>query len=159
MRKFRSDKLGIEIEMENTGELPYFRKPIEIKEKKTCVKISCEGRKVATILPDSKVEIRDRDIIHITCYKGRIVAFGNAYVEVGGMSRVFAKDKVSVTACQGAEIRANNQTKVRAYDNSRVIAGGRAEVYLDGESRGYRKAGSRVRMNKLDSRAAVIDLS
>ena len=60
MRKFRSNRLGIEIEMEDgAGELPYFRKPIEIKETKTCVRISCEGKKVATILPDSKIEIRD----------------------------------------------------------------------------------------------------
>ena len=158
MKKLRFDKLGIEIEMEDgAGELPYFRKPIEIKETRNCVRISCEGKKIATILPDSKIEIPN--LGYIICYKGRIVVFGNACVEAGGMSRVFARDKSCIVASQGAEIRANNQTKVRAYDNSRVIAGGRAEVYLDGESRGYRKAGSRVRMNKLDSRAAVIDLS
>ena len=126
MKKLRFDKLGIEIEMENTGELPYFRKPIEIKEKKTCVKISCDGRKVATILPDSKIEIRD--IVHITCYKGRIVVFGNAYIEVGGMSRVFAKDRTRVVAFQGAEVRAGGRAKVRALDTSRVVAGDRKSV-------------------------------
>jgi hypothetical protein len=157
MKKLRFDKLGIEIEMENTGELPYFRKPIEIKEKKTCVKISCDGRKVATILPDSKIEIRD--IVHITCYKGRIVVFGNAYVEVGGMSRVFARNRACVVAYQGAEVRAGGRTKVRALDSSRVIAGGRAEVFLEGKSIGYRNPNGRVKMNKLDNRAAVFDLS
>lgn len=159
MKKLRFDKLGIEIEMENTGELPYFRKPIEIKEKKTCVKISCDGRKVATILPDSKVEIRDRDLVHITCYKGRIVVFGNAYVEVGGISRVFARNRARVVACQGAEVRAGGRTKVRALDSSRVIAGGRAEVFLEGKSIGYRKTGSRVKINKLDNRATVFDIN
>lgn len=153
MRKFRSDKLGIEIEI--TGETLF--KSLEIKETKNCARISCEGKKVATILPDSKIEIRD--IVHITCYKGRIVAFGNAYVEVGGMSRVFAKDKVCVLAYQGAEIRAGGRTKVRALDSSRVVAGGRAEVFLDGKSIGYRKTGSRVKINKLDNRATVFDIN
>lgn len=158
MRKFRSNKLGIEIEMEDgAGELPYFRKPIEIKETKTCVRISCEGKKIATILPDSKIEIPN--LGHIICYKGRIVVFGNACVEVGGMSRVFAKDKVCVEACQGSEIRAGGRTKVRALDSARVIAGGRAQVDLEGKSIGYKKTGSRVKINKLDNRAAVFDLS
>lgn len=156
MKKLRFDKLGIEIETENTGELPYFRKPIEIKETKTCVRISCEGKKVVTLLPDSKIELQD--INHITCYKGRIVAFGNAYVEAGGMSRVFAKDRTGVVASQGAEIRASGRVKVRALDNSRVIAGGRAEVWLDGQSKGYKKTCSRVKMHKLDSRAAIFDI-
>ena len=156
MRKFRSNKLGIEIEMEDgAGELPYFRKPIEIKEKKTCVKISCEGKKIATILPDSKIEIPN--LGHIICYKGRLVVFGNMYVETWG--RVFAKDKVCVLAYQGAEIRAGGRTKVRALDSSRVIAGGRAQVDLEGKSIGYKKTGSRVKMNKLDNRAAVFNLS
>lgn len=158
MRKFRSNKLGIEIEMEDgAGELPYFRKPTEIKEKKTCVKISCDGRKIATILPDSKIEIPN--LGYIICYKGRIVVFGNACVEAGGMSRVFARDKSCIVAYQGAEIRASGRTKIRALDGSRVIAGGRAQVDLEGKSIGYKKTGSRVKMNKLDNRAAVFDLS
>lgn len=156
MRKFISNKLGIEIEMEDgAGELPYFRKPIDIKETKTCVRISCEGKKVATILPDSKIEIPN--LAHVICYKGRLVAYGNMYVEAWG--RVFAKDKVCVLAYQGAEIRAGGRTKVRALDSSRVIATGRAKVYLEGESRGYKKASSRARMNKLDNRATVFDIS
>lgn len=152
MRKFRSNRLGIEIEI--TGETLF--KSLEVKETRNCARISCEGKKVATILPDSKIEFENLN--HVICYKGRVVAYGDLYVEAGGMSRVFAKDKVSVTVCQGAEVRAGGRTKVRALDSSRVIAGGRAEVFLDGESRGYKKAGSRVRMNKLDSRAAVIDI-
>lgn len=152
MRKFRSNRLGIEIEI--TGETLF--KSLEVKETRNCARISCEGKKVATILPDSKIEIRD--LVHITCYKGRIVAFGNAYVEVGGMSRVFARNRVCVVACQGAEVRAGGRTKVRALDSSRVIATGRAEVFLEGKSIGYRN-GSRARINKLDNRAAVFDIS
>lgn len=155
MRKFISNKLDIEIEMENTGELPYFRKPIEIKETKTCVRISCEGKKVATILPDSKIEIPN--LGHIICYKGRLVAYGNMYVETWG--RVFAKDKVCVLAYQGAEIRAGGRAKVRALDTSRVVAGGRAEVFLEGESIGYKWQRSRAKMNKLDNRATVLNLN
>lgn len=151
MKKFRSDKLGIEIEIADEANF------LKIKETKTCVRISCDGKKVATILPDSKIEIRD--IVHITCYKGWIVVFGNAHVEVGGMSRVFARNRVRVVACQGAEVRAGGRTKVRALDSSRVIAGGRAEVLLEGKSIGYKKASGRVKMNKLDNRAAVFDLS
>ena len=84
--------------------------------------------------------------------------FGDAYVEVGGMSRVFAKDKSCVVAFQGAEIRANGRVKVRALDNSRVIAGGRAQVYLEGQSTGYKKSHSRAKMNVLDSCVKVFDI-
>lgn len=152
MEKIRFNKLGIEVEM--TADDAKF---LKIKETKTCIRISCEGKKVATILPDSKIEIGG--LIHITCYKGRIVAFGNAYVEVGGMSRVFARNKTRVVAYQGAEVRAGGRTKVRALDSSRVIAGGRAEVFLDGKSIGYRNPNGRVRMRKFDNRAAIFDLS
>ena len=153
-RKFRFDKLGIEIEIKiKPGQTIFFG----IKETKTCIRISYDGKRVATILPDSKIEIQD--LVHITCYKGRIVAFGNAYVEVGGMSRVFARDKSCVVAYQGAEVRAGGRTKIRALDSSRVIAGGRAEVYLDGKSIGYKKPGGRVRMRRFDNRTAIFDLS
>ena len=158
MKKFRSDKLGIEIEINTrTGEADLFEinNLFEIKETKTCVKVSCEGKKVITVLPDSKIEIRD----FITCYKGRIVVFGNAFVEAWGMSRVFAKDKTRVVAYQGSEIRASGRTKVRALDSSRVIAGGRAEIYLDGKSIGYRNPNGRVRMRKFDNRAAIFDIN
>lgn len=158
MKKFRSDRLGIEVEINTrTGEPNLFEinNLFEIKETKTCVKVSCEGKKVITVLPDSKIEIRD----FITCYKGRIVVFGNAFVEAWGMSRVFAKDKTRVVAYQGSEIRAGGRTKVRALDSSRVIAGGRAEVYLDGKSIGYKRPGGRVRMRKFDNRAAIFDIN
>lgn len=150
MNKYRFDKLGIEIETKSEANF-------DIKESKNCIRIFYENKRIVTVLPDSKIEFWD--INHIICYKGRIVAFGNAYVEVGGMSRVFAKDKTCVMACQGAEVRAGGRTKVRALDSSRVIATGRAEIYLDGKSIGYKKANSRARMNKLDNRAAVFDLS
>ena len=149
MERLRFNRLGIEIEI-NTGEPNLF----EIKETKTCVKVSCEGKKVITVLPDSKIEIRD----FIICYKGRVVVFGNAFVEAWGMSRVFARDKSRVVAFQGAEVRAGGRAKVRALDGSRVIAGGRAEVFLKGQSTGYRKSHSRAKINVLDSRAKVCDI-
>ena len=147
MERLRFNRLGIEIEI-NTGEPNLF----EIKETKTCVKVSCEGKKVITVLPDSKIEIRD----FIICYKGRVVVFGNAFVEAWG-SRVFAKDKACVVAFQGAEVRAGGRTKVRALD-SRVIAGGRAQVDLEGQSTGYKWPRSRAKINVLDSRAKVCDI-
>ena len=151
MEKIRFEKLGIEIEIWS-GEANF-----EVKESKNCARIFCDGKRVATILPDSKIEIQD--LVYITCYKGRIVTFGNAYVEVGGMSRVFARDKSRVVAHQGAEVRAGGRTKVRALDSSRVIAGGRAEVFLDGKSIGYKWPRSRVKMMVFDNRAAVFDLN
>lgn len=158
MKKFRSDRLGIEVEI-NTGEPNLFEinNLFEIKETRTCIRISCESKKVATILPDSKIEIGG--LVYITCYKGRVVVFGNTYIEAGGMSKIFAKDKAQVVAFQGAEVRAGGRTKVRALDNSRVIAGGRAEVFLDGESIGYKWQRSRAKMNKLDDRATVFYLN
>ena len=158
MKKFRFNKLGIEVEI-NTGEPNLFEinNLFEIKETKTCVKVSCEGKKVATVLPDSKIEIEG--IVRITCYKGRVVVFGDAYIEAGGMSKIFAKDKAQVVAYQGAEVRAGGQTKVRALDNSRVIAGGRAQVYLEGQSLGYKWPRSRAKMNKMDDRATVFNLN
>jgi len=157
MERLRFNRLGIEIEI-NTGEPNLFEinNLFEIKETKTCVKVSCEGKKVATILPDSKIEIGG--LVHITCYKGRVVVFGDAYIEAGGMSKIFAKDKAQVVAYQGAEVRAGGRAKVRALDGARIVAGGRAEVFLDGKSIGYRKAGGRVKMNKLSSRAAIFDI-
>lgn len=149
MNKYRFDKLGIEIEAKSEANF-------DIKESKNCIRIFYENKKIATILPDSKIEFRS--LGHIIGYKGRIVVFGGAYVEAWGM-RVFAKDKVCVEACQGSEIRAGGRTKVRALDSARVIAGGRAQVDLEGKSIGYKKTGSRVKMNKLDNRAAVFDLS
>jgi hypothetical protein len=158
MKKFRSDRLGIEVEI-NTGEPNLFEinNLFEIKETKTCIKISCEGKKVATVLPDSKIEIGG--LVHITCYKGRVVVFGDAYIEAGGMSKIFAKDKAQVVAYQGAEVRAGGRTKVRALDNSRVVAGGRAEVFLEGKSIGYKWPRSRAKMMVFDNRAAVFDLN
>lgn len=151
MEKIRFEKLGIEIEIWS-GEAKF-----EVRESKNCARIFCDGKRVATILPDSKIEIQD--LVYITCYKGRIVTFGNAYVEVGGMSRVFARNKSRVVAHQGAEVRACGRTKVRALDSSRIIAGGRAEVFLDGKSIGYRNPNGRVRMRKFDNRAEIFDLS
>ena len=151
MEKIRFNKLGIEIEI-----MPDDAKFLKFKETKTCVRVSCEGKKVVTILPDSKIEFGG--MVHVTCYKGRIVTFGNAYVEVGGMSRVFARDKSRVVAFQGAEVRAGGRVKVRALD-SRVIASGRAEVFLDGKSIGYRNPLGRAKMRKFDNRAAISDLS
>lgn len=148
MKKLRFDKLGIEIEMADDMSF-------ETKETRNCLRVSYKNKKVVTILPDSKIEFLN--LAHVICYKGRLVAYGNMYVEAWG--RVFAKDKVCVLAYQGAEIRAGARTKVRALDSSRVIAGGRAKVYLEGESRGYKKASSRARMNKLDNRATVFDIN
>lgn len=152
MEKFRFDRLGIEIEI-SIDKDAFF----DVKETKNCVKISHDGARIATVLKDSKILISD--IVFITCYKGRVVTFGNAYIEAGGMSRVFAKDKTCVVAFQGAEVRAGGRVKVRALDSSRVIAGGRAQVDLNGQSTGYRKSHSRAKMNKLDSRAKVFDIN
>lgn len=151
MEKHRFDKLGIEIEI-STEKADFF----EIKESKNCVKVSHKGARIATILPDSKIEFLN--IGYIVVYKGRIVVFGDTFVEAGGLSRVFARDKACVVASQGAEVRANGRAKVRALDNSRVIAGGRAKIWLDGESKGYKKASSRVRMNKISDRAAIVNM-
>lgn len=151
MKKIRFEKLGIEIEIWSS------EANFEIKESKNCARIFYDGKRVATILPDSKIEILN--IVFITCYKGRVVVFGDAFVEAGGMSRVFAKDKSCVIAYQGAEVRAGGRTKVRALDSSRVIAGGRAEVYLDGKSIGYRNPNGRVKMRRFDNRAAIFDLN
>ena len=62
------------------------------------------------------------------------------------MSKIFAKDKSCVVAFQGAEVRAGGRVRVRALDNSRIIAGGRAEVYLEGQSTGYKWQRSRAKM-------------
>lgn len=148
MEKFRFNKLGIEIEI--AGEANF-----DIRETKNCVRVSCDNRKIATILKDSKIEFLD--ISHVICYKGRIVTYGNLFVETYG-TRVYAKDKTCVIAYQDSEIRAGGRTKVKALDSSRVIAGGRAKIYLHGESKGY-KTGSRVKMHKLDSRADIFDIN
>ena len=150
MEKLRFNKLGIEVEINIRGGGANF---FDVKESKNCVRISHKGARIATVLQDSKIEISD--IVFITCYKGRVVVFGNAYIEAGRLSRVFAKDKSCVVAFQGAEVRAGGRTKVRALDGSRVIAGGRAEVFLEGKSIGYKWPRSRAKMNKLDSRAKV----
>lgn len=151
MKKFRYDNLGIEIEIK-ANEAEFF----EIKESINCVRISHDGKRVSTILKDSKVEFFNFN--HMICYKGRIVAFNNTCVEVGGMSRVFAKDKTRVAAYRGAEVRANGRVKVRALDSSRVIAGGRAVIYLEGKSIAYKKSHSRAKINVLDSHAKVFDI-
>ena len=151
MKKFRFNNLGIEIEIK-ADKADFF----DVKESKNCVRISHKGARIATVLKDSKVVISD--IVHVICYKGRVTVFGDAYVEVGGLSRVFAKDKTCVIAFQGAEVRASGRVKVRALDNSRVIAGGRAQIYLEGQSTGYKKSHSRAKMNKLDIRAKVFDI-
>lgn len=150
MEKFRFSKLGIEIEIPDKTDL-------EVKETRNCIRISYKNKRIVTVLPDSKIEFLD-DIDHVICYKGRVVAFGSVHVEVGGASRIFAKDKTCVIAHQSAEIRANGRAKVWAFDNSRVIAGGRAAVYLDGESKCYKKNRSRVKMNKFSDRAVIIDI-
>ena len=162
MKKLRFNKLGIEIEINTrTGEPNLFEINnadfFDIKEKKNCVRISHNGARIATVLKDSKIVISD--IVHIVCYKGRVVVFGDAYIEAGGMSKIFAKDKACVVAYQGAEVRAGGRTKVRALDTSRVVAGGRAEVFLDGESIGYKWQRSRAKMNVLDNRVTVFNLN
>ena len=151
MKRIRFDKLGIEIEIK-ADKADFF----DVRESKNCVRISHEGARIATVLQDSKILISD--IVYITCYRGRVVVFGDAYVEVGGMSRVFAKDKSRVVAFQGSEVRASGRAKVRALDNSRIIAGGRAQIDLEGKSIGYKKSHSRAKMNKFDSRAKVVDI-
>ncbi len=151
MKRIIYNNLGIEIEI-RADKANFF----DVKESKNCVRISHNGARIATVLKDSKIVISD--IVFITCYKGRVVAFGNAYVEVGGMSRVFAKDKTCVLAFQGAEVRAGGRVKVRALDNSRVVAGGKAQVYLEGQSTGYKKSHSRAKMNVLDSCVKVFDI-
>lgn len=150
MEKFRFEKLGVEIEISCINSF-------KIREAKNCVRISYENKRVVTVLPDSKIEFENPN--HLVCYKGRVVAFGDLYVEVGGASRIFAKDKTRIIAHQGAEIRAGGRTRVHAFDNSRVIAGGRAAVYLDGESKCYKKNRSRVKMNKFSDRAIIIDIN
>jgi len=150
MKRIRYNNLGIEIEIK-ADKADFFN----IKEFKNCVRISHNGARIATILKDSKIVISD--IVHIICYKGRVVVFGDALVEAGGMSKIFAKDKAQVVAYQGAEVRASGRTKVRALD-SRVIAGGRAQVYLEGQSTGYKKSHSRAKMNVLDNRVVIFDI-
>jgi len=149
MEKIRFNKLGIEIE--NKSEANF-----DIRESRGCIRIFYDGKKVTTLLPDSKIEIWEFG--HIICYKGRIVTFGDVFVEAWG-GRVFAKNKTRVVAYQNTEVRAGGRTKVRALDSSRVIAGGRAEVFLDGESLGYKWPRSRAKMNVLDNRVKVFNLN
>lgn len=160
MKKFRSDRLGIEVEI-NTGEPNFFEINnadfFDIKEFKNCVRISHNGARIATVLKDSKIVITD--IVRVICYKGRVVVFGDAYIEAGGMSKIFAKDKACVVAFQGAEVRAGGRAKVRALDTSRVVASGRAEVFLEGQSLGYKWPRSRAKMNVLDNRVKVFNLN
>lgn len=151
MKKFRFNNLGIEIEIK-ADKADFF----DVKESINCARISHKGARIATVLKDSKIVITD--IVYIICYRGRVAVFGDAYVEAGGLSRIFARDKTCVVALQGAEIRAGGRVKVRALDNSRVIAGGRAKVYLEGQSTGYKKSHSRAKMNVLDIRAKVVDI-
>ena len=151
MKRIIYNNLGIEIEIK-ASEAEFF----EIKESINCVRISHNGKRVITILKDSKVEFFN--FAHMICYKGRVVAFNNTCVEAGTMVRVFAKNRTRVLAYGGAEVRAGGRVKVRALDNSRVIAGGRAQVYLEGQSRGYKKSHSRAKMNKCGSRTKVFDI-
>lgn len=151
MKRIRFDKLGVEIEIK-ADKANFF----DVKEAKNCVRISHNGARIATVLKDSKIVISD--IVYIICYKGRVTVFGDAYVEAGGMSKIFAKDKSCVIAYQGAEVRAGGRVKVQAFDTSRVIATGRAQVDLEGQSRGYRKSYSRAKMNVLDNRVVIFDI-
>ena len=151
MKRIIYNNLGIEIEIK-ASEAECFK----VRESRNCVRISHDGKRVITILQDSKVEFCD--FAHVVCYKGRVVAFNNACVEAGRLSKVFAKDKSRVLAYRGAEVRAGGRVKVRALD-SRVIAGGRAEVFLDGESIGYKWPRSRAKMNVLDNRVKVFNLN
>lgn len=150
MEKFRSSRLGIEIEI--ASEIDF-----KIRETRNSIRILCEGKRIVTVLPDSKIEFENPN--HLVCYKGRVVAFGDLQIEAGGMSKIFARDKSRVVAYQGAEVRAGGRTKVRALDGSRVIAGGRAEVFLEGESIGYKWPRSRAKMNVLDDRVTVFNLN
>ena len=150
MKRIRYNNLGIEIEIKSSE-----AKFLEIKELKNCVRVFYDSKRVVTVLKDSKVEFCD--FAHVVCYKGRVVAFNNACVEAGRLSKVFAKDKSRVLAYRGAEVRANGRVKVQALD-SRVIAGGRAQVYLEGKSIGYKKSHSRARISKLDNRAKVVNI-
>lgn len=72
-------------------------------------------------------------------------------------SFIIARDNVNCLLFQGAEVRAGGHAKIRALDSSRVTARGYAEVYLDGESIGYKKPFSRAKINKLDNWAAVFE--
>ncbi len=150
MKRIRFEKLGIEIEIKANE-----AKFLDIKESKNCVRVYHDGKRVITILQDSKVEFFN--FSHVICCKGRVVAFNNACVEAGRLSRVFAKDKSRVIAYRGAEVRAGGRVRVRALD-SRVIATGCAQVDLEGKSIGYKKSHSRAKMNVLDNRAAVFNI-
>ena len=151
MKRIRYNDLGIEIEI-RANEAKFFK----VRESRNCVRISHDGKRVITILQDSKVEFCD--FAHVVCYKGRVVAFNNTCIEAGRLSKVFAKDKSRVIAYRGAEVRAGGRAKVRALDTSRVIAAGRAQVDLEGKSIGYKKSHSRAKMNKLDNRAKVVNI-
>ena len=150
MKRIRFNNLGIEIEIK-ASEAEF----LEIKESINCIRVYHDGKRVITILQDSKVEFFN--FAHMICYKGRVVAFNNACVEAGRLSKVFAKDKSRVIAYGGAEVRAGGRVRVRALD-SRVIATGRAQVDLEGKSIGYRKSHSRAKMNVLDNRAKVFNI-
>ena len=94
MKKLRFNKLGIEIEINTpTGEANLFEINnadfFDIKEFKNCVRTSHNGARIATVLKDSKIVISD--IVFITCYKGRVVVFGDAFVEAGGCQKYSQK--------------------------------------------------------------------
>lgn len=103
-------------------------------------------------------EINNADFFDIKEFKNcvRISHNGARIATVLKDSKIVISD---VVAFQGAEVRAGDRVKVRALDNSRIIAGGRAEVYLEGQSTGYKWQRSRAKMNKLGDRVTVFNLN
>ena len=91
------------------------------------------------------------------CDECIIRAYNAATITGFDSSFILARDNVNCILFQGSEVRASGHAKIRALDSSRVTARGYAQVYLEGQSIGYKKPFSRAKINKLDNRAAVFD--
>lgn len=90
------------------------------------------------------------------CDESLVRAYNAATVTGFNSSFILARDNVNCILFQGSEVRASGHAKIRALGTSRVTARGYVQVYLEGQSIGYKKPFSRAKINKLDNRAAVL---
>lgn len=123
MERLKFDKLNIEIEV-NTDNISLF----EIEELKDRIRVFYENKKIVVIHRDSKIKLCN--FAHVICYKGRVVAFNDVFVEAWGKSHVWARgasrveafDWSLVMARDSSYIVCNNRSTVAAYDTSGVMS-------------------------------------
>lgn len=123
MKTIKFDKLNIEIEVK-TGEVSLF----EIKELRDRIRVFFEDKRILVIHRDSRVKLCN--FAHVICYKGRVVAFNDVFVEARGAARVWARDtsrveafdRSFVTARDNSYVVCTNRSTVAAYDTSSVMS-------------------------------------